>query len=60
MAAFLSAELSSSGIRSLSFDWQGRTVEAVSKSGLAKMKQIANRDRDRLDLKDRDFADEPD
>jgi len=60
VAAFLSAELSSSGIRSLSFGWQGRTVEAVSKSGLAKMKRIANRERDRLDLKDRDFDDEPD
>lgn len=41
------------------FDWNGKTVDAVTKSGLAKMKRIANRERDLLDLKELGVADEP-
>jgi len=33
------------------YSWQDRVIHAVSANGLAKMKRLANRDQDQLDLK---------
>jgi Uncharacterised nucleotidyltransferase len=33
------------------FDWQGKKIVVVSREGLAKMKRLAGRDQDLLDLK---------
>jgi len=33
------------------FEWQGRQVQIVSAEGLARMKRLAGRDQDLLDLK---------
>ena len=40
------------------FQWQGRQLQLVSAEGLAKMKRLAGRDQDLLDLKKLGFADE--
>jgi hypothetical protein len=37
--------------------WQQRSLQVVSREGLAKMKRLADRDQDRLDLKQLGFAD---
>jgi hypothetical protein len=42
------------------FQWQGRALQLVSAEGLAKMKRLAGRDQDLLDLKKLGFADEQD
>ena len=39
------------------FDWKGRHVQVVSSDGLAKMKRLAGRDQDLLDLKMLGFLD---
>ncbi len=38
--------------------WQQRTLQVVSRDGLAKMKRLAGRDQDRLDLKQLGFGEE--
>src|SRR5262249_22784746 len=38
------------------FSWETRVVQAVSAEGLAKMKRLADRDQDRVDLKNLGFA----
>lgn len=40
------------------YSWQDRLIQAVSADGLAKMKRLANRDQDRLDLKKLGFDDD--
>jgi len=40
------------------FDWSGRRLWVVSAEGLAKMKQMAGRDQDLLDLKKLGFVDD--
>lgn len=40
------------------YSWQGRLIQAVSVDGLAKMKRLANRDQDRVDLKRLGFEDD--
>jgi hypothetical protein len=42
------------------FEWQGRHVPIVSAHGLAKMKRLAGRDQDLLDLKQLGFIEEQD
>jgi len=41
------------------FQWQAHTIQVVSASGLAKMKKLAGRDQDLVDLKRLGFRDEP-
>ena len=41
------------------FRWRDRTIQAVSAAGLAKMKKLAGRDQDLVDLKRLGFGDEP-
>jgi len=41
------------------FQWQTRIIQVVSASGLAKMKQLAGRDQDLVDLKRLGRGDEP-
>lgn len=41
------------------FQWQAHTIQVVSASGLAKMKKLAGRDQDFVDLKRLGFGDEP-
>ena len=38
------------------YEWQGRQVQIVSAAGLARMKRLAGRDQDLLDLKKLGFT----
>ncbi|MCE9534043.1 MAG: hypothetical protein K8T89_23435 [Planctomycetes bacterium] len=41
------------------FSWHGRMLPVVSAKGLVKMKRLANRDQDLLDIKTLGFKDDP-